>query len=419
MKESVLSHYICKIEGHGNLKLNYKNGSAKLTIDEGERLFEQLVLDRPFEDAPFITARICGVCPTAHVLVSIQAIEDAFDIKVNERIKSLRMALQSGQIIQSHALHLFFLALPDYLGVVNAIELHQKRPEIYKIALSLKKLGDKVVSTIGGREVHPVAPVVGGFLSVPDRDTLRELVSELKNSLPIALEAVELFASFKYPNLKRKTEYLATQKDGKITYLEGDQIISNQGFKAIIENYGYAFKEEIRENSPTKYGTRDGRGFMVGALARLSLDHEHLNPKALYALREIWGVKLPTYNSFHNNMAQAIELVHLIEEAIKSIEEAINNEKQVKKVPFKVKAGAGVGAIEAPRGTLYHSVKIDKNGIITYYDIVTPTVQSLVNLEEDANEMMDKFGNLDEKELYRQVEMLIRAYDPCITCSVH
>jgi len=419
MKESVLSHYICKIEGHGNLKLNYKNGSAKLTIDEGERLFEQLVLDRPYEDAPFITARICGVCPTAHVLVSIKAIEQAFDIKTNKRINSLRQALLAGQIIQSHALHLFFLALPDYLGVVNAIELHQSRPEIYKIALGLKKLGDKVVASIGGREVHPVAPVVGGFLSVPDRDELKNIITELKNSLPMAMEAVELFANFKYPNLKRKTEYLATQKDGKLTYLDGNEIRSNQEFVSTIENYGYAFKEEVRKDSPTKYGTRDGRGFMVGALARLSLDHENLNPKALYALREIWGKSLPTYNSFHNNVAQAIEIVHLIEEAINNLENAITYEKLSKRVPFKVKAGAGVGAIEAPRGTLYHSVKIDKNGIITYYDIVTPTVQSLVNLEEDANEMMDKFGNLDDKELYRQVEMLIRAYDPCITCSVH
>lgn len=419
MQESVLNHYICKIEGHGDLKLNYKSGKATLKIDEGERLFEQLVLGRPYDDAPFITARICGVCPTAHVLVAIKAIEDAFRVEVNDRILSLRRALEAGQIIQSHALHLFFLAAPDYLGVVNAIELHHTKPELYKTAVTMKKVGDKIVEIVGGRAIHPVAPAVGGFLSIPENAVLKELISDLKAALPMAMETVELFASFKYPTLKRETEYLATQKDGKLTYIDGDVIVSNQKFITPLENYGYAFKEEIRTGSNTKYGTRNGHGFMVGALARLSLDHENLNPKALYALREIWGKQLPTYNSFHNNVAQAIEIVHLIEEAIKNLETAIAHSDEVARVPFTVKAGAGIGAVEAPRGTLYHSVKIDKKGVITYYDIVTPTVQSLVNLEEDADELMKEHSHLPEKELYHEVEMLIRAYDPCITCSVH
>lgn len=419
MQESVLNHYICKIEGHGDLKLNYKSGKATLKIEEGERLFERLVLNRPYDDAPFITTRICGVCPTAHVLASIKAIEDAFDITVNERILSLRRALLAGQIIQSHALHLFFLAAPDYLDVVNAIELHHTKPELYKIAITMKKLGDKVVEVIGGRAIHPVAPAVGGFLSIPENNVLKELISELKSSLPMAMETAELFAGFKYPTLKRKTEYLATQKDGKLTYLDGDTIVSSDNFATPVENYGYAFTEKVREGSGSKYGSRDGHGFMVGALARLTLSHEDLHPKALYAYREIWGKQLPTYNSFHNNVAQAIEVVHLIEEAISQLESAISNSKELARVPFVVKASAGVAAIEAPRGTLYHSVKLDKNGIITYYDIVTPTVQSLVNLEEDADEMMKIYSKLPEKELYKQVEMLIRAYDPCITCSVH
>jgi sulfhydrogenase subunit alpha len=419
MQESVLNHYICKIEGHGNLKLNYKSGKATLAIDEGERLFEQLVLNRPYEDAPFITARICGVCPTAHVLTAIMAIENAFDIKVNDRIKNLRRALEAGQIIQSHSLHLFFLASPDYLNVVNAIELHRKKPELYQAAVSLKKLGDKVVEVIGGRAIHPVAPAVGGFFSVPTNDQLKDLIKELEASMAMALEIAEMFAGFKYPTLKRKTEYLATQNEGKLTYVDGTEIISNQGLKSTIDNYSYAFREETRPDSPTKYGTRDGHGFMVGALARLSLDHENLNPKALYTLREIWGKELPTYNSFHNNVAQAIEIVHLIEEAANELRLAIENSGQLARVPFKVREGSGVAAVEAPRGTLYHAVKTDAKGIIKEYDIVTPTVQSLVNLEEDANELMKTHRDLPEKELFKEVEMLIRAYDPCITCSVH
>ena len=185
MSDSVLTHYVCKIEGHGDLKLDYKDGKANLAIDEGERLFEQLVLGRPYEDAPFITARICGICPVAHVLTSIAALEDAFDVKVTPNIENLRKALYAGQIIQSHALHLFFLALPDYMNVVNAIQLHHENPGLYKTAVALKKLGDKLVEVIGGRTVHPVTPVVGGFTSVPSDQALRELIKELESHLSL------------------------------------------------------------------------------------------------------------------------------------------------------------------------------------------------------------------------------------------
>lgn len=410
MSDSVLTSNVCRIEGHGNLKLDYKHNKVELKIDEGERLFEQLVLNHPFEDAPFITARICGVCPTAHVLSSIEAIETAFAVKVTPNISNLRKALLAGQVIQSHALHLFFLALPDYMKITNVIQLHEQNPELFKSAVALKRLGDEVVEIIGGRAVHPVAPVVGGFLSVPSDEKIKKLIKDLESHLHLALETVELFAGFKYPELKRETEYLMA-KDGRI--------VSNRGLDTPLENYAYAFKESVREGSATKYGTRDGHGFMVGSLARLSLDSDSLNPKAAYAYHKIWGQDFPTYNSFHNNVAQAIEMVHLIEEAVFCLNNVISDKNKLFRVPFAVKAGSGVGAVEAPRGTLYHSIKTDENGIITLYDIVTPTVQNLVNLEEDAALMMKNNKDKNPEKLFREIEMLVRAYDPCITCSVH
>lgn len=410
MSDSVLTHYVCKIEGHGDLKLNYKSGKAKLNINEGERLFERLVLNRPFADAPFITARICGICPTAHVLASVSALENAFDVEVTPNIINLRKVLWAGQIIQSHALHLFFLALPDYMNVANAVQLHHENPEVYKTAIALKKLGDNIIEVIGGRSVHPITPVVGGFTSVPTDAKLRELAKNLESHMHMALSTVELFSGFKYPNLKRETEYLM---------IKNDKIISNRDFETPVENYAYAFKEDIHNGSSSKFGTRDGHGFMVGALARLSLDSESLNPKALYALEKIWDKKLPTYNSFHNNVAQTIEIVNLIEEAIKNIENYLSDRNNVFRVPFAVKEGSGVGAVEAPRGTLYHAVKTDEKGNIVLYDIVTPTVQNLVNLEEDADWLMKEHAKLSEEKLYKEIEMLIRAYDPCITCAVH
>jgi len=419
MKESILGHYICKVEGHGNLKLDYKSGSAKLTIDEGERLFEKLVVGHNYLDAPFITARICGVCPTSHNLASIKAIESAFDVEVSPTIISLRKALLAGQIIQSHALHLFFLALPDYLHVVNAIELHQKNPEIFDLALGIKKIGDSLVEVIGGRSVHPTTPTVGGFLSVPTNEKLRKLQQTLNNHLSKALEAVDLFASFDYPSLSRETEYLAIAKEGNISYYDGSEILSSNKFKTPIENYAYAFKEEIRSGSTAKYGQRDGHGFMVGALARLSINSDHLHPKAAYAYKRIWKKDFPTYNSFHNNIAQAIDIVHLIEESILEIDKFLSDKKSINKVPYRVKAGQGIGVVEAPRGTLYHGIKLDPDGNIQFYDIVTPTVQNLINLEEDADALMKKHSHKKPDKLFQEVEMLIRAYDPCITCAVH
>jgi len=419
MKEAVLNHYICKIEGHGKLKLNYKTGHAKLKLDEGERLFEKLVSGRNYMDAPFITARICGVCPTAHTLASIKAVENAFNVEVTPNIIALRKALLAGQIIQSHSLHLFFLALPDYLDVINAVELHRERPELFTLATTVKNIGDQLVEIIGGRSVHPVTPTIGGFLSVPEKKDLKKLRDNLESHLAQTLETVELFASFKYPSIKRETEYLATKNSNHLSYYDCEKIFSNRGLETSVENYAYAFKEEVRNDSPAKYGKRDDHGFMVGALARLSLDSEHLHSKAAYAYRQIWDKKLPSYNSFHNNVAQAIEIVHLTEEAIAQISNVLDDTNQVFKVPYRVVEGVGAGAVEAPRGTLYHGVKISEKGEIDLYDIVTPTDQNLVNLEEDANELMKKHKDLSSDKLYREIEMLIRAYDPCITCAVH
>jgi sulfhydrogenase subunit alpha len=197
------------------------------------------------------------------------------------------------------------------------------------------------------------------------------------------------------------------------------RIISNRGLDTPLENYAYAFKESVREGSATKYGTRDGHGFMVGSLTRLSLDTDSLNPKAAYAYHKIWGKDFPTYNSFHNNVAQAIEMVHLIEETVICLNNVLADKNKLFRVPFAARAGSGVGAVEAPRGTLYHSIKTDEAGTIVLYDIVTPTVQNLVNLEEDAAQMMKEGKSKDPEKLYKEIEMLVRAYDPCITCSVH
>lgn len=418
MSGELVNHYISKIEGHGRLKYNVSDELIKVEIDEGERLFEKLVIGQSFHEIPFITARICGVCPTSHTLASINAIENAFGIQVNDSILNLRKALQAAQIVQSHTLHLFFLALPDYVKVQSGLELHDKNPKYFKLASELKKVADEVITIVGGRAVHPVSPTVGGFLSVPEKNQIEELIKKIRSSYRYALEGFDLWASFRYPHLKRTSQYFSLATEGIIDVF-GKTIISSTDVNTEIENYPFVITEKVRPYSTAKFGSHDGKGMLVGAIARLNLSGiENLNSKAKGAMLSA-EVKIPFKNSYLNNLAQMIEIIHFLEEIELRLTDYLWARKERIKVPFQVKAGTGIGAIEAPRGTLYHMFEFNDKGIVTNCDIITPTVQNLTNLEDDANEYLkqNKAVNIPRRE--HELEMLVRAYDPCITCSVH
>lgn len=418
MAHSVLNEYVAKIEGHGLLKYNLKDACVSVKIDEGERLFERLVVGQSYKDISFITARICGICPTAHTLAAIRAAENAFGVVVNDKIKDLRYALELAQIVQSHALHLFFLALPDYIKVQNALELQEKNPRAFKIATELKAISDRVVEVIGGRAVHPITPTVGGFTSVPTRKDTEDLIVMVRNGQRLAMEALDLFANFKYPHLQRKTEYFTLSADNKNDLL-GDNLVSSEGVSVDPSSYQFVIKEVIKSGSSVKYGLHDNHGFVVGALARVNqMEMADFNPKTQKAIKAL-GIKLPIHNSFKMNLAQAIEILHFLEELEKRLTSYLWSKSERTKVPYQIKEGVGVGVVEAPRGLLFHSYKFDKNGFVTECDIITPTVQNLTNLEDDANEYLKQNKSVTIPRRERELEMLIRAYDPCITCAVH
>lgn len=416
--KDILDKYICKIEGHGYLKLDYSQSRVQLVIDEGERLFEKLLIGRPFSDAPFITARICGVCPTAHTLASINALENAFQVEINKDIEHLRRVLLAGQIIQSHALHFFFLAAPDYIGLDNALEMAEKKPEVFKVALALKEIGDDIVRTIGGRQVHPVTPVVGGFTKKFDRKTLADLKKRVDSHMHYALEALDMAQTFKYPDFKNATEYFALTSGINYALLSG-KITSTEGVKADIQDYSLNIKEKVVSHSTAKHAVHNKESFMVGALSRVNLEEKFLNPKAKKAIQKFKKIKLPSVNPYHINLAQTIEILHFLEECSKILEVMVHGKEPILKVPYKARESSAAGAIEAPRGTLYHYYEVDDKGIIQNCDIITPTVQNLENIEKDAEFVLENTKNLPEDERYRLLEMLVRAYDPCITCSVH
>ena len=411
--------YIAKIEGHGKVDINFKENNASLIIDEGERYFEALVLNRKYFDIPFIVSRICGVCPTAHYLSSLKAIESALCVTPDETSIDLRKIILLGQIAQSHILHAFFLALPDYINTKNLSDIAKLCPAEFSTALKVKTIADEVVEIIGGRPVHPVTLTVGGFTKYPKADKLSALYEKINTSMDCVENLVKFFANLRYPKLIRETKYLALDSDKEYAFYSGN-IMSNTGYGFKPENYKTEISEIVHLGSSAKFAKYKGKGFMVGALARVFNHSQRLRPRAKKLLESFFAkYNFPSCNSYHNNFAQLVEIMHSFEEMSVLIHKVINSGLGNPKVKFELKAGIGYGAIEAPRGTLYHYYEIDRHGNIVDCDIITPTVQNLTNLEDDINKLLENTANLNSKKRENLVEMLIRAYDPCITCSVH
>lgn len=412
--------YICKIEGHGSLKVSFDKDTSRLNVLEGERLFEGMLLGRSLYEAPFITARICGVCPTAHTVVAYQAAEAALGIKVSEASARLREVLMAAQNVQSHALHVFVLALPDYLGLDNAIEIAVKHPNEFAIALRLKDIGDRTISVIGGRPVHPLAVTIGGFSKLPEIEQLETLHKVAGERIADAEATVELLKTLNYPKFSRPTEYFSLKSPKEYaTYGDGARIASSKGFDSEI--IGYRAKggimETVKDYSTAKFGSHAGHGLMVGSLARLNVNKEHLHPRAKKAYA---NSKIDLGNTFHNVLAQGIETIHYLEDLELNLKWLIDNGVDGALAPkFSWKAGEGAGASEVPRGTLYYYYKVDKNGVIENADIITPTAQNLTNIEEDANQLLKDTKGKPTAERKKLLDMLLRAYDPCLSCAAH
>lgn len=404
----ISNEYIAKIEGHGAIHADWNKNEAKLEIHEGERLFEGMLEGRTAEESHWITPRICGVCPIAHNLASLMACENAFGVHPNQTTIILRKLMAAGQIIQSHVLHLFFLALPDYIGLDKGIELNKKNPKAFQTAMDLKEISDEIVHIVAGRNVHPTTTTIGGFHKIPSKKSLQSLLEALKKTKSSAEYTVKLFSDLNYPKLKVDLEFVSQK---------GGEIISSKNEKSAIKDYKNDIEEIIKENSTAKFGKYKKREVMVGALARLAnLDTEKKSG-------------LDFQNPFHNNLAQAVEIFLYHEEAEELIRELLKSDLKntiaPKPLDHTKNDFIGIGAIEAPRGGLYHEFHFSStplgtsNHIITYANIITPTVQNLTSIEKSANALLDQYKDKLIPEKKHLLEMLIRAYDPCITCSVH
>ncbi|NQV08495.1 Ni/Fe hydrogenase subunit alpha [Candidatus Woesearchaeota archaeon] len=417
MSKTIKLNHITKIEGHASLNLSIDKGKVKkceLSAVEGSRYFEGLLKGRRIDEASELTSRICGICSCAHTIAAIQAVENALYIKPSKQTIVLRELLTLGERIRSHATHLYFMVLPDYLGYESALSMLPKYKKEITIALKMMKIGNQIIKTVGGRDLHPVTATIGGFHNLPSQEELDELRKNLEEIKKHAVSTAKLFSGLDYPYINRKTEFFSLTSWRKFAMLYGNLKSLNKEY--LKKDYQRYIKEYHTPYSSANFVVKDEKTYYVGALARINNNHKKLSKDSKKLLDES-GMKLPNNNPFSNNIAQAIELVHSVDHAIEICSKLkIKNEK-IKK--YRVKAGHGVAAIEVPRGILWHEYKFNKKGEITYANIITPTAQNLRSMEEDIKLLLTSIINSPKKKIVSEIEKLIRAYDPCFSCSAH
>lgn len=415
-------HHIARVEGHGNIHIRIKDGKlaeAQWAVVETPRFFEVMLKGMSHDLAPVLTSRICGICSISHVLTSLRTVERAMDIRVPETGRFLRLLAKHAETLQSHVLHIFFLALPDFFKVGSVIPLIKSHPEAVGIAVRLKKLGNDACDLIAGRTTHPVSLVVGGVSKSPVKKKLEELKKAFEERIPDLLAAVDLFKTLRMPDFVRETEFVSLGSKGSYPWIGGD-LVSTDGVRKPEDDYLAMTNEYKEEFSTSKFAKLSRKSFAAGALARFNNNYKQLHKKAKDAAREL-GLSPVNHNPFMNNVAQLVECAHVVFESIEMIDKLLESSEKHPFAAYKVKAGKGVGAVEAPRGILYHEYEIDRKGKIAKANCIIPTTQNHANIHHDLIELADQSlrQGKSDKEITLLCEMLVRAYDPCISCSVH
>jgi coenzyme F420-reducing hydrogenase alpha subunit len=411
--------YVARVEGQGalNLKITHDNKieNVELRIFEPPRFFEAFLIGRKYDEVMELTSRICGICPVAHQITALRAIENALGVDPSQQTKNLRKLIAISAHIQSNVLSMYFLSLPDLMGYESIIPMAKKHSNIIKRGLKLKKLGNDITDIIGGRAVHPVTMIVDGFSILPKKNHLQTIRTRLLDAKQDALKTVDLFANLEIPDFQKICEHVAISNPLHYAINIG-QLKSTEGLN--IDEMHY--RDEILERQ-LPYSTalhsfiKHRDSFMVGPLPRVNINFNQLSTDAKMAARNS-GIKFPNYNPFTSHLARAIELVHNIDESIELIDKiSLKEEKKT----IVCSAGFGAAITEAPRGSLYHSYQLDNNGIVRGVDIVPPTAHNALNIEKNMNNFVQSILDSPIDEITLKCEMLIRAYDPCISCSTH
>ncbi|MGC2062603.1 MAG: Ni/Fe hydrogenase subunit alpha [Thermodesulfovibrionales bacterium] len=414
--------HLTRVEGHGNIKIFIKEGKleqATWEVVETPRFFEALLVGKKWDNAPWICGRICGICSIGHTLASIRAIENAFGMVPSEQTRKLRILLKHMETLQSHVLHLYFLAAPDFLNVGSVFPLINSHPDVVKRAARLKLLANDMCDCVGGRRLHPTRTVVGGFTMLPEKAELEKFRVRLLESVKDLLATAEIFKTFSLPDFVRETEFVSLKGDHDYPFIGGD-LVSSDGIIRREHEYRLMTNEYVVDQSTSKWSRLSRESFAVGALARVNNNFDFLHSVA----REVaaaFGLAPVTHNPYMNNIAQLVESVHVVMESIRLIDDLLGSAWVAPRQPVTPRRSIGVGAVEVPRGILYHCYEFDETGHIVKCDCVIPTSQNHANIQHDLAALAGKFASegMQDRNLELLAEMLVRAYDPCISCSVH
>ncbi len=415
-------HYLTRVEGHANILVNTKNGiidDLKLEIIEAPRFVEPMLLGKDYYDVAQITCRICGICAVGHTLASLRGTEDALGITPSEQTVLLRKLILDAETMQSHVLHDYFLVAPDFFGVDSVLPLAASHPDVVKRALRLKKLANDMCVSIGGRPVHPISMVPGGFTHLPSADELASFKQRILDAVPDLQATVELFKTLPIPDYHNPTEYVALKSEAEYAFYDGD-IASSEGWRIRPQAYLDRIKERIVQHSTCKHVGAMRPNIMVGALARFNLNYPQLHPMAAATAKEL-GLTGPCDNSFMISVAQLVEAIHAAEDSLIIIDELLRRGLREEPLAPPTRHGRGVGAVEVPRGLLIHDYTYDEQHRITASNLIIPTTMNMANIEFDMRDLVPKLLQADKSqdEITLALEMLTRAYDPCISCSVH
>ncbi|WP_018601075.1 Ni/Fe hydrogenase subunit alpha [Mycobacterium sp. 155] len=409
---------LTRVEGEGALHVTLSDGaveSVELNIYEPPRFFEAFLRGRAYTEPPDLTARVCGICPVAYQVSACNAVEDACGVTVDPELVQLRRLLYCGEWIHSHALHIFLLHMPDFLGYPDGISLAKDRPDLIERGLALKKAGNRLMEQIGGRAIHPINVRLGGFYSVPERDDLKPVAEQLRRALDDALSTVHDIAQFDYPDLEFDHEFLALTDSGRYP-IENGTIARSAGAAFPVSAFtDHVIETQVRR-STALHATLDGARYLTGPLARYSLHHAALSRVAQDAAAAA-GLGQQCRNPFRSIGVRTVEVVYAIDEALRIIAEYTRPPRPF--VEVAPRAGIGHGVSEAPRGLLYHRYAIGADGLVRAATIVPPTAQNQAAIEHEMAELVAANLILDDASLTALCERSIRNHDPCISCSAH
>ena len=422
-KLNINVHHITRVEGHGNIILKASDGTIEKLewqVPEAPRFFEAMVRGRMYDEIQPIVSRICGICSVAHSLAAIKAVEDALGVTVSEQSDKLRLLALYAEQLESHSLHVGYLVAPDLLGVSSVIPLASSHPEEVKNVIAIHRTANQWMELIGGRMTHPVSFRVGGFGRLPTDNELKDLKVSIESTVPRISALAELVLSLagNLPAFERDTEYIALVEPHIYTFYHGRIGSTDVSETVDVRQFESVTNEYVPPQSTAKWAKWHRDSYAVGSLARYNLNASRLLPQALKTAQKL-GLEKGCCNPYMNTVAQVVECVQVVEHSLQLIDELLTAGVSYEMPSVLPKAGMGVGAVEAPRGTLYHRYAFDDEGKCTSANLCIPTNQNHGNIQKDFEALVPQIMDRSQDEIRRLLEMLVRAYDPCISCSTH